>query len=433
MMKSLKAAWFLLLLFTYTTAAAQDEFTYTYEGSTLKYRVLSESALTCEVIGAGDTYGIKILKIPSAVKYGRDTYTVTTIGYEAFKNCYMTSVIIPGTVTSIGDNAFDSCDDLASVTIPKSVTNIGEFAFVRCYSLTSVTIPEAVTSLETGAFEDCSSLTSVTIPKTVTSIGSQAFKGCNSLTSVIIPNAVTSIGHHAFFECKELAGIIIGSSVREIGNDAFCDCPKLQKVIALPRQAPVALYDIFDEKAYQTATLIYGLGEEVDNSYGKKGAMWWKFQHYKQKDLSSGAEAELQSVLPPKEPKENLLASKAITPSNFPPKEPVQKQEVIDNTFAGVSASFPGGETALWAFIAQNVVYPEVAQEQGLQGRVILRFKVDVDGSVSDITVRKSLSRECDAAAVSVIKKLPRFTPAKSKDGQPVPVWFNIPVTFRLM
>ena len=94
--------------------------------------------------------------------------------------------IIPGSVTSIGDSAFNGYSSLQSVTIPDSVTSIGSFAFYGCSSLQSVTIPDSVTSIGDGAFSDCKSLLSVTIPDSVTRIGARAFWGCSSLYSVII-------------------------------------------------------------------------------------------------------------------------------------------------------------------------------------------------------------------------------------------------------
>lgn len=109
----------------------------------------------------------------------------------------------------------------------------------------------------------------------------------------------------------------------------------------------------------------------------------------------------------------------------------VEKKEVMDNNVVDVPASFPGGEAALIRFVSTHTKYPEIDQEQGVQGTVMLRFKVDVDGSISSVTVRKSLSRTCDAAAMAVVRQLPRFTPAKS-NGKPVPVWFNLPVKFQL-
>mgnify|MGYP003426345800 CR=1 FL=1 len=106
--------------------------------------------------------------------------------------------------------------------------------------------------------------------------------------------------------------------------------------------------------------------------------------------------------------------------------------EVVDNAIVEQPATYPGGEEALIAFVNKNVVYPEIAQEQGLQGTVVLRFKVDVDGSVSTVKVERSLSRECDKAAADVVRKLKRFIPAKQQ-GHPVPVWFRLPVRFRIL
>ena len=113
--------------------------------------------------------------------------------------------------------------------------------------------------------------------------------------------------------------------------------------------------------------------------------------------------------------------------TTVPPKEP----EVVDNAIVEVPATYPGGEAALLAFVSKNLVYPAIAQEQELQGVVVLRFKVDVDGSVSSVKIEKSLSKECDQAAAEVVRKLHRFVPAKQQ-GHPVPVWFRLPVRFRI-
>ena len=113
--------------------------------------------------------------------------------------------------------------------------------------------------------------------------------------------------------------------------------------------------------------------------------------------------------------------------TTVPPKEP----EVVDNAIVEVPATYPGGEEALLAFVSKNLVYPAIAQDQELQGTVVLRFKVDVDGSVSAVKIEKSLSRECDEAAAAVVRKLRRFVPAKQQ-GHPVPVWFRLPIRFRI-
>ena len=120
--------------------------------------------------------------------------------------------------------------------------------------------------------------------------------------------------------------------------------------------------------------------------------------------------------------KDNQTAGGTSTP---------KEEEVVDNALVEVQASYPGGEAALIAFISKTLVYPQIAVEQELQGTVILRFRVNADGSVGDIIVKKSLSRECDQAAADVVKKLKRFIPAKQQ-GHPVPVWFTLPIRFQL-
>ena len=120
--------------------------------------------------------------------------------------------------------------------------------------------------------------------------------------------------------------------------------------------------------------------------------------------------------------KDNQTAGGTSTP---------KEEEVVDNALVEVQASYPGGEAALLAFISKTLVYPQIAVEQELQGTVILRFRVNADGSVGDIIVKKSLSRECDQAAADVVKKLKRFIPAKQQ-GHPVPVWFTLPIRFQI-
>ena len=158
--------------------------------------------------------------------------SVTSIGNYAFSGCSgLTKITIPNSVTSIGEYAFSGCSGLTSITIPNSVTSIGEYAFKYCSSLTSVTIPNNVTSIGRSAFYGCSGLTSVTIPNSVTSIGSYAFYDCSGLTSVTIPNSVTSIGSYAFEECSGLTSVTIPNSVTSIGMYAFEGCSGLTSVL----------------------------------------------------------------------------------------------------------------------------------------------------------------------------------------------------------
>ena len=233
------------------------------------------------------------LAIPSTVYVGETAYTVTAIGYQAFRNCSnLTSVTIPEGVTLIDFYAFDSCSSLTSINIPEGVTSIGDYTFSACSGLTSINIPEGVTSIGNYAFYGCSSLTSINIPEGVTSIGNDAFylctniqslyiknlkkylqiswgstssplytttydvdlyvnntlvtaleipegvsnipiyafQHCSKLTSVNIPESVTSIGNYAFNGCSSLTSVNIPESVTSIGNYAFQACSSLTSI-----------------------------------------------------------------------------------------------------------------------------------------------------------------------------------------------------------
>ncbi len=147
--------------------------------------------------------GRKLLKVPEELD---GTYSVKKgtkiICDSAFCCCgFLSSVVIPDSVTSIGYNAFYDCRSLSNIIFPNSVTNIGGGAFWLCCLLTSIVIPNSVVSIEEYTFMDCCSLLNIVIPDSVTSIGGCAFSGCSSLTSIIIPNSVVSIEMSAFIRC----------------------------------------------------------------------------------------------------------------------------------------------------------------------------------------------------------------------------------------
>ena len=155
--------------------------------------------------------------------------SVTSIGISAFLGCTSLSSVVIGTnVTSIGDFAF-SGTGLGVVTIPNSVTSIGEEAFGECFSLAIVTLPNSVTNIGESAFSECTSLTIMTLPNSITSIGRFTFNG-TSLTSVTIPNGVTSIGQSAFAGCVSLTNVAMPGSVTNIAPYVFGFCPALTGV-----------------------------------------------------------------------------------------------------------------------------------------------------------------------------------------------------------
>ena len=113
--------------------------------------------------------------------------------------------------------------------------------------------------------------------------------------------------------------------------------------------------------------------------------------------------------------------------------QPEPKPEVENKVFDVVEQmpSFPGGQQALMDYLSNNVKYPVVAQENGVQGRVVVSFVVEKDGSITDVKVVKSVDPSLDKEAARVVKSMPRWIPGK-QNGSAVRVKYNVPVSFRL-
>ena len=231
--------------------------------------------------------GRKLLKAPQELKgcYSVKEGTRMICDEVFWYSCSLSNIVIPGSVTSIGNWAFKGCTSLSNIVIPNSVTSIGDWAFSDCTSLSNIVIPNSVTSIGEGAFNGCSFLECISIPKSViclngnpfsgwkgkleclspnfiyeddvlfninkseiisfrnqkiesyiipdsvTSIGDGAFSSCTSLSSIVIPDSVTSIGDWAFSDCTSLSSIVIPDSVTSIGDWAFSDCTSLSNIV----------------------------------------------------------------------------------------------------------------------------------------------------------------------------------------------------------
>ena len=237
--------------------------------------------------------GLTSIEIPNSVM---------SIGDYAFSECTgLTSVTIPNSVTRIGGCAFWYCSGLKKVivpdiaawcnisfassngnplyyakhiysdenteitdlVIPNSVTRIGESAFYGCSGLTSITIPNSVTTIGSSAFYSCSGLKSVTIGNSVTNIGNYAFSSCSGLKSITIPNSVTSIRYYVFYNTK-LKSVTIGAGVLSISDYAFSYSDsstgaKPEKVIWLTNTPPSGWESVGGKVNYVANDLYKGL------------------------------------------------------------------------------------------------------------------------------------------------------------------------------
>lgn len=113
----------------------------------------------------------------------------------------------------------------------------------------------------------------------------------------------------------------------------------------------------------------------------------------------------------------------------LPVKEEERSQEVC--TIPEQMPVFPGGESALLAYVAQHLKYPEQAKKDRVEGVVLLRFVVLENGRIGKVQIIKSLESHCDAEAKRVVKSLPRFIPGKQQ-GKAVRVWYTLPIRFQL-
>ncbi len=241
--------------------------------------------------------------------------------------------IIPddGSVTSIGDLAFDSCTDLTNITIPNNVTSIGVAAFESCSSLTSITISDSVTDIEEDAFYACCGLYDIyysgtendwrlinisdgnddlicatihcsdgdiapsmweydfqnneavitgcrrvtgdiVIPDiiegySVTSIGNYAFASSIGLTSITIPSSITSIGEGAFDACTGLTSVTISDSVMSIGDNAFRGCCGLTSITIPDSVISIGNYAFYDCTGISNITIPGSVTEIGSNAF----------------------------------------------------------------------------------------------------------------------------------------------------------------------
>jgi len=234
---------------------------------------------------------------------------LTTINTRAFEYCNLDTIIIPSTVTSLGNKAFydnplksitwlpsgssistgtgeDSpfynsnskvtsftfgpnvktvpgylcykMSRLDTIVLPPSVSSLGQYAFYYCTNLKSINLPATQKTLPVSFFEGCTSLESIELPATLTTISTDAFYGCSKLANVTLHEGLTTINNRAFVNCK-LASITIPSTVTSIGNGAFKGNPTTS-VTWLPKTCSIGTGDgsPFYSTSSQITSFVFG-------------------------------------------------------------------------------------------------------------------------------------------------------------------------------
>ena len=258
----------LTMLLVFFSAESQEAYADTFdtnEGYYLVYEVKGNGEATITNFGTYWDEDVDIV-IPSAI----DGHPVTKIGDQAFFEDvdYMykrlNSVVIPGSVKSIGEEAF-AYSYMKTITMNTGLASIGKYAFRSCDYLQSVTIPDSVTTIDEGAFYWCEQLNSVKLPSSLTSISSYVFENCESLPTITFPNKLTSIGSGAFDLCYALDNIVIPDTVTEIDTCAFANCKSLKNV-KLPNNLYRLEGEIFQDCTSLTSIVIPDSVVYIDGS-----------------------------------------------------------------------------------------------------------------------------------------------------------------------
>lgn len=244
--------------------------------------------------------------IPETVTYDGITYTVTQIGFWAFKDCTeLTSISFPSTLTFIGERAFEGCTSLYDIHIPNTVTRVNARAFVNtgwynlqpdgwmlyldgwCLgfkekmplvdlvidegtikvadaafyeyeTLVMVTLPNSLVSLGNHSFAFCPELRHVDFGESIIEIGRDAFYGCTRLEDFTLPETTTKIGDWAFSSCHGLYRLDLPNSITTIGNYAFDECSNLA-IVTLPEGLTEIEEGLFDQSSLKSITIPTGV------------------------------------------------------------------------------------------------------------------------------------------------------------------------------
>lgn len=363
--------------------------------------------------------------------------------YYAEGNCLLTTndvvcvgcatSVIPEKAKAIAGEAFAGCVSLTSISIPSSVLGIGGEAFRGCTSLSEVTMLPSLEFIAGGAFYECKALKSIEIPSSVTSIGVGAFAYCSALSKISIPSSVCYVGASAFYECGSLpvvehvryadkwavdlddlnqASYTLREGTVGIVNGLFSGCPNLTDV-TIPAGVSVIGESIFEECPSLRKLSMGDMPSNVaDKAFAGIDCMHTEVTGLSCQFLSQhGASA----------PVDSLIAWGGIKKDKGG-----RVYDIVEQ-----NASFPGGEEVCAMWIKQHLQYPAACKANGVGGRVMVSFVVELDGSLSDAKIVRSPAQELSDEVLRLIGQMPKWRPA-ILGNKIVRSHFNLPIIFRL-
>lgn len=214
----------------------------------LRYKELGPD--TVQLIGYDGEKPVGTLIIPDKVRKpsnGRE-YQVASIGHNAFQDCsdLTGDLVIPDTVTEIGDNAFEGCHFTGELTLSDSLVTIGEYAFYECGFTGQLLLPPTLVRVDDYAFAETTFSGQLILPEKLNYIGELAFYECHFTGDLIIPDGVTIIEYGAFSGNSFTGTLTLPKKLKEIGRESFCKCGFTGELVLPDGLTSIGLYAFKD-------------------------------------------------------------------------------------------------------------------------------------------------------------------------------------------
>jgi len=245
------------------------------------------------------------------------------------------------------------------------------------------------------------------------------------------------------YKGKAIGKVTISGVSGQSGYEKTIDFSKVQPnksnaaIRYLWARERIKLLDYYDNESNYSDSIKQKELKMQITALGLKYSLMTKYTSFiaideKYKIDKNGEKVTVRQALPLPEGVSDLAVGEDLVFCNISSSDMlVEEEDNVVFQMVETMPSFAGGDTALMNFLSGNIIYPKKKKKKGIQGRVIVQFEVDIDGSIKNIEVVRSISPELDAEAIRVIKKMPKWIPGKQR-GKPVKVKYTLPINFKL-